>query len=186
MRWRRPRILRAVIVGLTLVGQVVACCGLPVPARAESPLKDSATPFPCQDNPCGCATAEQCWTSCCCTTPEQRFAWAEAHGVTPPAYATKPGGWSQPRRRDREAGDCPHCVKAESAPVRSKAVRWAVGWCAQKCRGAGPSFLLTAPALPEHRPTAWAFDWVCRGALPLPADTPHPLAERPAIPPPRA
>src|SRR5579871_5641029 len=121
MRRRRPSILRALIVGLTLAGQLVACCGLPVPARAESGHKDSATPFPCQDNPCGCDTAEQCWTNCCCMTPEEHFAWARAHGVTPPAYASKPGGWNQPRRRDREAGDCPLCAKTETTRARPKA-----------------------------------------------------------------
>lgn len=49
--------------------------------------KAGSQPFPCQDSPCGCKTAEQCWTNCCCTTPAQRLAWARKNGVTPPQYA---------------------------------------------------------------------------------------------------
>lgn len=41
-------------------------------------------PFPCQSHSCGCVSAEQCWTACCCFTPRQRLAWAIRHGVTPP------------------------------------------------------------------------------------------------------
>ncbi|MFM8893175.1 MAG: hypothetical protein ACKOTB_16435, partial [Planctomycetia bacterium] len=36
---------------------------------------------PCMDRPCGCATAEQCFTSCCCNTPAETLAWARSRGV---------------------------------------------------------------------------------------------------------
>jgi len=39
------------------------------------------------DKPCGCATAEQCFASCCCHTPAQRLAWARAHRVAPAVVA---------------------------------------------------------------------------------------------------
>ena len=46
MRWRRPRIrparaARAAILGLTLVSQLIACSGLPVPGKANSKLTRS-------------------------------------------------------------------------------------------------------------------------------------------------
>lgn len=44
-------------------------------------------PFPCQSHSCGCASAHQCWTACCCYTPRQRLAWATRNGVTPPPSA---------------------------------------------------------------------------------------------------
>ncbi len=49
--------------------------------------KKSGQPYPCMNHPCGCASAEQCWRHCCCTTLEQRLAWAREHHVTPPDYA---------------------------------------------------------------------------------------------------
>jgi hypothetical protein len=39
------------------------------------------------DKPCGCATAEQCFTSCCCNTPAETLAWAKAHAVEPAVLA---------------------------------------------------------------------------------------------------
>jgi len=35
------------------------------------------------DKPCGCATAEQCFSSCCCNSPAELLAWAEAHHLDP-------------------------------------------------------------------------------------------------------
>ena len=55
---------------------------LPLPVS-----KKSDQPYPCMNHPCGCASAEQCWRHCCCTTLEQRLAWARENHVTPPAYA---------------------------------------------------------------------------------------------------
>src|SRR5262249_13627897 len=76
--------------------------GVPLPAAVR---KRGDVPFPCQDNPCGCATAEQCWRSCCCTTAEERFAWAARNNVTPPDYAVSPGqttGWRSTPQREQE------------------------------------------------------------------------------------
>lgn len=43
--------------------------------------KDLSQPFPCQDRPCGCRSAEQCRKKCCCFSTEQKLAWAQRHGV---------------------------------------------------------------------------------------------------------
>lgn len=56
----------------------------------ESVDKDSSQPFPCQNRPCGCKAATQCWTSCCCFSAAEKLAWAERNGVTPPIYARLP------------------------------------------------------------------------------------------------
>jgi hypothetical protein len=64
---------------------------MPIPVSTLDILdKDNSQPFPCQSCPCGCKTAEQCWTNCCCFTPAERLAWAEKNGVTPPSYAQRP------------------------------------------------------------------------------------------------
>ena len=33
------------------------------------------------DKACGCASAEQCFTNCCCHTPAETLAWAKARGI---------------------------------------------------------------------------------------------------------
>ena len=59
----------------------------PVPIGWKSGTRLSSQPFPCQDRHCGCVTAEQCWTNCCCYGPEEHLAWAAQNGVEPPSYA---------------------------------------------------------------------------------------------------
>src|ERR1700746_3683145 len=97
----RP-LARRCVAGLALVAYLATSVGIPLPVAGG---KERGQPYPCMDHPCGCATAEQCWRHCCCFTPEEKFAWAAAHGVTPPAYAERPSGsWHTARLRDREAG----------------------------------------------------------------------------------
>lgn len=69
---------------------LVAFCAsvLPIPIQTfEIRSPESSEPFPCQSCGCGCKTAEQCWTNCCCYTPSERLAWAKKNNVEPPAYA---------------------------------------------------------------------------------------------------
>jgi hypothetical protein len=35
------------------------------------------------DKPCGCASAEQCFSKCCCNTPAELLAWAKADRIDP-------------------------------------------------------------------------------------------------------
>ena len=83
-------------------GYALVASGLPLPIGVVQPVgdgaardaagkrlaaKDRSRPFPCMDKPCGCATAEQCFTSCCCHTPAETLAWARSHGVEPAVLA---------------------------------------------------------------------------------------------------
>ena len=52
-------------------------------ARVARPA--AGRPYPCQGHQCGCRSAEECWSHCCCFTPSQRLAWAAANRVDPPA-----------------------------------------------------------------------------------------------------
>src|SRR5271168_1694053 len=82
-------------VAVALIAYIFAAFGFPLPA-ASVVRKDHSQPFPCQGHVCGCQSAEECWSSCCCYTPEERWAWADAHGVEPPAYAEKPAHHGDP------------------------------------------------------------------------------------------
>ena len=90
--------LTKVTAWASLVGYAVVVSGLPLPiggpatgvgsggrvdpvAEARLGGKDRSTPFPCMDKPCGCGTAEQCFTACCCNTPAETLAWARAHDI---------------------------------------------------------------------------------------------------------
>jgi hypothetical protein len=69
---------------------LVAFCvsSVPVPFESAEPLvQDSSERFPCEGHRCGCKTAHQCWTNCCCNSPKQRVAWAKRNNIQPPAYA---------------------------------------------------------------------------------------------------
>ena len=115
---------RRLCAGVTLLAYLAAVVGLPLPAQAKR--KDRSQPYPCMDNPCGCLSAEDCWRGCCCLTPEQRWAWAREHGVTPPPYAERPRttGWRTTRLRDRAQGKpqavCQGpCCSGQGRPVSS-------------------------------------------------------------------
>ena len=91
--------LRRITTWLAILGYTLVASGLPLPfgivapAASDSPAakrlagKDRSQPFPCMDKPCGCATAEQCFTNCCCNTPAETLAWATAHRVEPAVLA---------------------------------------------------------------------------------------------------
>jgi len=59
----------------------IAATGSPAAKRLAG--KDRSRPFPCMDKPCGCATAEQCFSSCCCNSPAELLAWAKANRLDP-------------------------------------------------------------------------------------------------------
>jgi hypothetical protein len=78
---------------LALYGLIAS--GLPLPvlgppegtAAAKVAGKDRSRPFPCMDKACGCDSAERCFTSCCCHTPAETLAWAQARGLEPAVLA---------------------------------------------------------------------------------------------------
>ena len=87
--------LRRITTWLAIIGYALVASGLPLPLGIGAPAasdsatakrlagKDRSKPFPCMDKACGCATAKQCFTSCCCNTPAETLAWARAHHVEP-------------------------------------------------------------------------------------------------------
>jgi hypothetical protein len=89
---------RRQVISLLLLAMYAAL--LPVPVISFSPKdgKDQSRPFPCQNRPCGCRTAEQCKKKCCCFSDGQKLAWAKRNGVDPSevvASTTKRGTASE-------------------------------------------------------------------------------------------
>jgi len=78
-------IAQRILCVLVLVAVCAASLPLPVPVVASS-YKDRSIPFPCQDHPCGCRNALQCWTSCGCLSMAEKLSWAKTRGITPPSF----------------------------------------------------------------------------------------------------
>lgn len=77
---------RLVVVAAALMYLAVAS-GVPLPLPVSHSPSKSGELFPCASSGCGCGSAEQCWRGCCCHTLAERLAWAQKHGVKPPAFA---------------------------------------------------------------------------------------------------
>jgi hypothetical protein len=170
--WRS--LAHRLVSGLVLVGYLAAVLGLPLPARAHK-LVDQ--PFPCQDDPCGCQTAEQCWTACCCYTVEEHWAWARAHHIEPPDYATRPTdqGWdTKPKRDCEEGGSACSCCKAkheceaksERETTSKASIRWVSSAASLRCQGANALESTTAAVPPPPHLTWHPFPAVVGRFLP--------------------
>lgn len=75
--------LRALIALLMIGSLGLAQFGYPVWQVANK----GDQPFPCQFSRCGCRTAEDCRTSCCCHSKQERVAWAVKRNIDPDRVA---------------------------------------------------------------------------------------------------
>ena len=206
-----------------MVGYVLVAAGLPLPfgaapvagdaASKRLATKDRSRPFPCMDKPCGCTTAEQCFSNCCCNSPAELLAWARAKRASPDVLVALDRRAAPPAAgRPARAGCCaaaarPACCAAAARPA----------CCAEACpapvvapppstapqdepasvRGVSLRALLacggivaewlTVAAAPPPQPVRAATAAVHPIAVLIPGDE-SPLAERaaPDGPPPRA
>ncbi len=161
---RRKSVARQLGAGLVLAAYAATVCGFPT---APPSGKDRSVPFPCQDHVCGCQNAEQCWRHCCCLTPEEKFAWAEAHHVVPPAYAEAPA-------HDRPCAHCAAHADEHDAPGccgQAKAAGKVYGLAALSCHGTPGVWLHAGTAVPPPAGPSWAPTWPFVGRTALPAPT---------------
>lgn len=170
MRAKSP--LHRIAVWLAVAGYALVASGLPLPLGSVAPAggsaaakrlagKDRSQPFPCMNKPCGCATAEQCFASCCCHTPAERLAWAEAHGVEPAVLAAlerrvaadaaaKTGGCCSTRKAapsccaSKAAQNLPKPAEPNDAPRSQTVVLRAM----LACSGVVAQWIASAGALP--------------------------------------
>ncbi len=156
-RFRRSRQGFALVA---LMQYALLCTGVTVPLPA---LPIGGKPFPCQHHNCGCNTAEQCWRSCCCMTPEQRLEWARENGVTPPDNIM-----AQLVKLRTPKPKCSHCCSAKhddasQKPVKNVAqakptTRWVSFFEAQKCLAGSADWTGVAWSVSPPRPLAVTFE----------------------------
>ena len=142
---------------------------MPVSLRPSDGVeKDLSQPFPCQNRPCGCRSAEQCWKKCCCFTNSQKVAWAKASGVDLPDYVlaaakketaavkkscalcskTKGNGEKPKCEESIASKDSQPKTSATQAPkalARTKTSKWVLSVYAAECQGQ-PTFSMCFPA----------------------------------------
>jgi hypothetical protein len=208
LRWNpfRPTRTRRACAAVTLLAYLLVALGVPLPAGAARRRGDQ--PFPCQDHPCGCATAEQCWRGCCCFTPEERWAWARAHNVEPPDYAERPRVSVDPVPPPVCTNSCcvkhgtktkvaakpnlvpakPGCCTTEKKPDADskKTVRWGRGISALGCKGHATLWATSGFALPALPPTGRLLQLPPAGWLCLPDVLASHQISIPPDPPPRS
>lgn len=158
--------------------------GLPLPAGRSPEREKNQQRFPCENCPCGCSTAERCWSDCCCHTPAQRLAWARREGVRPPTEAllaarragldVSPWLAKTPKPSVCTAGASPNptrcccCkAKAKAKPPRQvvpKSSQTVVLIAALECQGIASRWFATAVATPAplkfQMPEPWALNEV--------------------------
>jgi hypothetical protein len=151
----KTRVWRSLVAVLLTANHLVVALGLPIPVPGPPAGRKSGELFPCMDCPCGCRTAEQCWRHCCCHTVSQRLAWAQEHGVTPPAYileAARESGVLAADDGDYCHACCCHCKKAAATgptaeSSQSKPGGYVLAIKALECQGGALGILRTLPAV---------------------------------------
>ena len=141
-----PRLTQRLIALVVLCGVCLATVPLPQ-APAIVGQKDHSKPFPCQDRPCGCRTADQCWKKCCCFTNVEKVAWAKTHDVELPAFVlaaakkeTETSVVSAVCQAGTNCGTC-HDTKAPRREAASSC-----------CRPAGETPVAVSEKTPSARP----------------------------------
>jgi hypothetical protein len=142
---------------------------------------------------------------------EERWAWARANNVEPPAYAARPAGngWQSVRLRDQAEGKkcCPNCEKkahtigegqvacakkpccekheSESQEKPQSSKGWVLATAALQCRGLSTLWLTSGAVAPPPAPTTLKL-WVQpEDRIVLRNQFPTLLSASPPDPPPR-
>jgi hypothetical protein len=164
MRWFpwqfRIRFSRQHLITMLLLAVFFAAL-MPVPISLfrQGNVKDRSQPFPCQDRPCACHSAEQCRKKCCCFTPEQKMAWGKRHDVMTfdiTIAEAKPTPTPMPMPMPTSVRTACCSSKLSMKPLKSKQIvsgqskmtasnsmprsKIVIGVIAQKCQGVDQTF----------------------------------------------
>ncbi|TWT88900.1 hypothetical protein Mal64_23900 [Pseudobythopirellula maris] len=186
----RHRIARRAAAALMAAAYVVAATGVSLSLPQSPPFgpAKSAERFPCESCACGCATAEACWTRCCCHTPAERLAWAEREGVTPPArilaQLTRSVAESLAATKPKPACCAKSCCSRKTEAAALPATKRYSAFSALACQGLSQHWLAVAPAPPPAAVELPVAPDTQRVSLFSPAAEGAP-ASAPPVPPPR-
>ena len=114
LKTAQPKWRRRLISLFALAGVCASILPLPIGWHRSSD-KDFSSPFPCQNRPCGCKSAAQCWKQCCCFSNSQKLAWAKENHVAVPSYVSVAAAKEKGETGCRTSGCCARCAKSSAA-----------------------------------------------------------------------
>ena len=179
---------RRFTASVALCAYLVTATGLPVPVAAG---KTDGVPFPCQHHACGCTSAQQCWSHCCCFTPAERLAWAHENHVEPPAElvaevaATHEHADCKASERRSCCAKHGHDEHDDDHEHEAPGVTLVIGLRAMQCRGLTTLWSASGAALPVVPAITWQFQWDVVEWLPAQTSLSPSGSLAPPIPPPR-
>jgi hypothetical protein len=189
LRSRLP-LLRRITGGLFALWLVLLQLPVALPVTGSAG-KDRSIPFPCMDRPCGCRSWAECWTSCCCTTKEERIAWAKTFnlptpdGPAPTAVAARPKATAKHAccENAKSGGACE--TQAASRPARKSESNEIILSSVLRCRGLAMMLMqfagaVATPVVELPRPPV-----VLTGRTPVIDDSSSSAELSPPSPPPR-
>jgi hypothetical protein len=183
---------RPMLAVLLALAYLVTAVGLRIPGAVAS---RQVTPFPCQGHQCGCRSAEQCWSHCCCFTASQRLAWAVEHQISPPVELTEALAAESHDDHPQLDGDhhspksCCHKSPAACTAVASHGTQGKKvlphGFQPDRCHGINTQWVVSGAVTPPADRPAWSFDWTIVGVVPTFGCSLSAVPLLPAVPPPR-
>jgi len=130
--------VQRIVLALLAFSHALAATGYPLP-NTQTAARGAGPAYPCQNRPCGCISARECWKGdCCCFTLEEKLRWAIANGIEPPVHVRP---LVEARQSQHLKQQIEKCCLAKTSSESSPTVRWVAGFYAQKCRGEGPAGL---------------------------------------------
>ncbi|MEP0845287.1 MAG: hypothetical protein HRF50_00540 [Phycisphaerae bacterium] len=124
--------------------------------------------FPCAGHACGCVSAEQCFSACCCFAPAVRLAWAREHAAPTALIAliaqadpvSRDGSCCEARHRDAVPAASLVARVARARPGESAPPPFAApAFRSLNCRGAA-SWLAGACVLSAPPPSLAAIEFI--------------------------
>lgn len=208
--WHSGRRLTALVL-LVMSVLMIFPIAMPVSSRevdVESEGKDLSAPFPCQNRPCGCKSAKQCWKKCCCFTNAQKLAWAKAHRVQPPTFVVEAAKRETPRHTvagqvsvEKAQACCTATGACHAGPAREKVSvsvpgqkrksesksKFVIGVQALQCQGIDQSIFGQLVSVEPPAVSVFLFDNFDQGEVvpPLRCAPLVPCDQEPPTPPPR-
>ncbi len=136
------------IAKLLLALLVAAHVPIPLTPLRSPNDKDRSRPFPCQDRPCGCRSAEQCKKQCCCFSNDQKLSWAKRNGVTSSEVVSSKDTCDTVSKSPRKECCLAKTAKAErnarqssgTASIAKSRSKFVIGIVAQRCQGVDQTF----------------------------------------------
>ena len=184
------RTCRQCVRCVTLLAYLLVTSGVSLP-QIGFDSKQASESFPCAGRGCGCATAEQCWRQCCCTSLENRLGWANQKKIQPPEWITHfPGEVPPTLGRNHSRANCSSeqpvtCAHASQNASTSPKTQPMTFVGSLRCKGSAAGWLVTGSDAPLLLPLDLRWDDCFCGKVCVVTFQPRAYLYPPPLPPPK-